>query len=581
MPVFPQRTTALALSVCIAAATPMAGFAQAPVSFVLSQKAGPANHPTATSPNLPSGMPTSSSILSGGGARVEWTGNGSLLTETALFKAPNGEVYWRASAKDHMAADPAAIEAYGTYLYLPPHEWESYRATATGAVASHPVATATLPPGYTMTGGGCTSNWKTSSGAAGNLLTASFPANANTWECRAKDHGVASPASLTAHVIGIRPRAGANVVPPVMLITRERSDVSSHPTALAPGLTPPGPSGSGVTGYIVSGGGALAQAATAGAPGQLLTATYPETQPYAPLGGNPLYVPRGWRANSKDHAYASPGTVDAFAINLRFATDATMALGWPTLSTPPFISSTVPSVSSTPPTPTPTASPAPGRSQPAFGGKQPTGGAVPTPYTPPQGPSPLLLTAQTLNMYVQLKWEPMPDKRDYAVFRQAGGRAPVRITPPGFLGNEVFDAVEFPNETLRYSVAVYYPDGTEGGAQVEPRTPFRARNPASLSVMRTATNLSGMSDVRFVWPQTYGAIAYRIDGGRLPTTGVTVPGGTFNAPGAWTSAQPGTFTHTISGAAWRGAETYTIVAIYPHGHADYNARTTATLPLRL
>lgn len=579
MLVLPLRTTVLALSACIAAVTPMAGFAETPVTFVTSQKAGPANHPTATSPNLPTSMPTSSSILSGGGARVEWTGNGSLLTETALFKAPNGEVYWRASAKDHMAADPAAIEAYGTYLYLPPHEWESYRATATGAVASHPVATATLPPGYTMTGGGCTSNWKTSSGAAGNLLTASFPANASTWECRAKDHGVASPASLTAHVIGIRPRAGANVVPPVMLITRERSDVGSHPTAFAPGLTAPGLTASGSTGYIVSGGGALAQTA-AGAPGQLLTATYPETLPLAPFGGTPsAYLPTGWRANSKDHSYASPGTVDAFAINLRFAPDATTAVGWPALSTPPFISSTVQAVSSTPPTPV--ASPTPGRSQPAFGGKQPPGGAVPTPYTPPPGPKPLLFTARTLGMYVQLNWEPMPDKRDYAVFRTVGARTPVRITPPGFLGNEVFDAVEFPNETYRYSVAVYYPDSTEGGAQVEPRKPFRAVNPASLSVMRTATSPGGMSDVRFVWPQTYGATAYRIDGGRLPVTGVTVTGGTFNAPGAWTSAQPGTFTHTIPGAAWRGTETYTIVAIYPHGHADYSARTTATLPVRL
>lgn len=571
------RTLAIALGVCVMAATPMTSFAQAPVTMVMSQKTGPANHPTSTSPNFPAGMPTTSLILSGGGARAESTGNGSLLTETALFKAANGEVYWRASAKDHLAADPAAIEAYATYLYLPPQEWESHRVTMTGAVASHPVATATLPPGYTMTGGGCTSNWKTSAGAAGNLLTASFPANANTWECRAKDHGVASPASLTAHVIGIRPRAGVNVVPPVMLITRERSDVRSHPTAFAPGLTTLGPNAPG-TGYIVTGGGALAQTA-AGAPGQLLTATYPETLPYSPFGGTPVQLPTGWRAHSKDHAYASPGTVDAFAINLRFATDATMAMGWPSLSTPPFISSTVPSVSPT--APTSAASPTPGRAQPAFAGKQPPAGIAPTPYTPPPGPSPLLFTARTLGMYVQLNWEAMPDTRDYAVFRTVGARTPVQITPPGFLSNEVFDAVEFPNETYRYSVAVYYPDGTQGGAQVEPRKPFRPVNPASLSVMRTGTSPGGMSDVRFVWPQAYGAIAYRIDGGRLPSTGVTVPGGTFNAPGAWSSAQPGTFIHTISGAAWRGSETFTIVAIYPHGQADYNARTTATLPVRL
>lgn len=127
---------------------------------------------------------------------------------------------------------------------------------------------------------------------------------------------------------------------------------------------------------------------------------------------------------------------------------------------------------------------------------------------------------------------------------------------------------------------MYYPDGRAGGAQVEPKKPFRPVNPASLSAMRVGAVLLGMTDVRLVWPETFGAIAYRIDGGRLPNTGVQVQGGTFNAPSGWTSAQPGTFTHVLSRAAGPGPETFTIVAIYPHGQVDYNARTTATLPFR-
>jgi len=306
--------------------------AQQPEVKIAATDSAVANHPTATV-----SLPAPYKVV-GGGARANWSRDGSLLTQSQ----PGGAVpnSWMVSSKDHFAAEPVSITAFAIGLADPADEWEVIVRESRSPVAAKPVATASLPPGYAMTGGGCLDDWRTSPSVAGNLLTGSFPSSASSWECRGQEHGAASPASIVAYVIGIRPKKPGMPLPEVQ-ITSATSEVGAHVTAIAPA----------VPGFVVTGGGAV----TGGGPltlsrptaeilrprdpapppdqGQLLTATFPEV-----AAGS--IVASGWRAVAKDHMYASPGTVKAYAVNLRFEQQpaATPALhGWVDLHTHPMI----------------------------------------------------------------------------------------------------------------------------------------------------------------------------------------------------------------------------------------------------
>ncbi len=295
--------------------------AQQPEVRVVATDSVVANHPAATA-----SLPAPYKVV-GGGARANWSSNGSLLTQSRPGAGPNT---WTVSSKDHFAAEPVSITAFAIGLADPADEWEAIVRESRSPVSAQPVATASLPPGYAMTGGGCLDDWRSSwrpgerlpfPGPAGNLLTGSFPSSASSWECRGQEHGAASPASIVAYVIGIRPKR-AGVPLPEVRITSATSEVGAHVTAIAPA----------VPGFVITGGGAV----TGGAPvrlistptaepirprdpaspppaqGQLLTATFPEV----PAGSA---VVSGWRAMAKDHIYSSPGIVVAYAVNLRFA----------------------------------------------------------------------------------------------------------------------------------------------------------------------------------------------------------------------------------------------------------------------
>ena len=112
---------------------------------------------------------------------------------------------------------------------------------------------------------------------------------------------MAGPATLTAYVTGIRSKR-AGVALPTVMITTARSAIADHPEVVA--LVP--------AGYVLTGGGARALPADPNGQGQLLTGSYPDVTPAGSVAS-------GWRATSKDHAIASPGTVDAYAVSLRFA----------------------------------------------------------------------------------------------------------------------------------------------------------------------------------------------------------------------------------------------------------------------
>jgi len=235
--------------------------------------------------------------LVGGGVRTNFNGFGSLLT----VSYPYSPTSWAAAAKDHLSPDPSTVTTYAVGINDPTDDWEvGVFPSPPSAVASHPVATANLPAGqnWVLTGGGCVDNWAPS-GAWGNLLTASFPSSNISWECRGKDHSVASPAAITAFVIGIRPKR-AGIPLPTVQITTATSAVADLPEVVAPT----------VPGALVTGGGALAAPSDPNGAGQLLTGTYPEV--------NATGTIVGWHARSKDHAVVSPGTVTAFAVNVTF-----------------------------------------------------------------------------------------------------------------------------------------------------------------------------------------------------------------------------------------------------------------------
>ena len=154
---------------------------------------------------------------------------------------------------------------------------------ATSGPAPHPSVDVTIPLGFKILGGGALDHWH----GAGNLLTASYPKNAQTWAVAGKDHEIGDPASITAFALALHdPNDEWDVV-----ISREKSDPAPHPHAVSP--LPQG--------YVLTGGGALVEYNGAG---NLLTASFPTGD-------------TSWEARSKDHDISDPSSVTAFAIGIK------------------------------------------------------------------------------------------------------------------------------------------------------------------------------------------------------------------------------------------------------------------------
>jgi hypothetical protein len=214
------------------------------------------------------------------GARVNYTSWGQLLTELR----PIDERTCVTRAKAHGEPDLATIDLFVTALVDPANEWEQIIRTASSARASHPCQTVQLPSGYALTGGGAVNDWVTQ----GSLLTLSRPAGTTGWQACSKDHLWAEPVSITASVIGIRPRNGLPA-PQVQLFTATGA-TAAHPTG----------SVSVGTGFVLVGGGAQDQFSGWG---NMLTASYPTGS--------------GWAGAGKDHIRSDPGYLSVWAIGLR------------------------------------------------------------------------------------------------------------------------------------------------------------------------------------------------------------------------------------------------------------------------
>ena len=231
------------------------------------------SHPTART-CVPEGYK-----LVGGGAKVDYEGSGSLLTESY----PEGRC-WIASAKDHLSPDPAIITSYAIGLQDTSNDWNVEVFSDTGPRAQHPSAVVSIPNRFAMTSCGGRINWR----GSGNLLTAIIPRTLNSCEVRGKDHVREDPATATVYAIGIAPNNGSN--PPETEIFSIEGPAAAHPEAVA-----------AATGaYSVTGGGARANYTGTGS---LLTSSYPS--------GN------GWFGSSKDHMRSDPSSITVFGISVK------------------------------------------------------------------------------------------------------------------------------------------------------------------------------------------------------------------------------------------------------------------------
>ncbi|MCG8379087.1 MAG: cell envelope integrity protein TolA [Proteobacteria bacterium] len=154
---------------------------------------------TAQHPNASITIP-SSFVMTGGGAKVNWTGEGNLLT--ASF--PKDQHSWEARSKDHSIASPGTITVYAIGIRRRDGEQilESKIFKNTGSKAQHPSVSVSVESGFLLTGGGARVNWT----GAGNLLTSSYSVGDGTWSASSKDHSHVDSATITAYAIGLKIR---------------------------------------------------------------------------------------------------------------------------------------------------------------------------------------------------------------------------------------------------------------------------------------------------------------------------------------------------------------------------------------
>jgi hypothetical protein len=157
-----------------------------------------APHPAVISPILPPAF-----VVTGGGAKVAWNGAGNILI-ASYPNDGNPKNTWVAASKDHDVSDPATVTAY--VIGMLPQTQSGAKFDIVQVIANSPApaagaeATAVLPEGYSVVGGGALAVGTT---GAGSLLTDSFPTT-NGWTGRSHDLNTSDPARIAVFAIGIR-----------------------------------------------------------------------------------------------------------------------------------------------------------------------------------------------------------------------------------------------------------------------------------------------------------------------------------------------------------------------------------------
>jgi hypothetical protein len=230
-------------------------------------------------------------LIIGGGAIAPNLGKGALLTASY----PSTDLSsWILASKDHLVPQPHILTGYAIALRIRGLTREQLRANVMireveSAVTSHPSATANLPSGYSILGGGFKVNWR----GQGNLATASFP-RGNSWVVKSKDHGQPSPASIVSYVIGIRSSI-AGIGNLESRLFSLQSDMKQHPVISVPIDR----------GYVLTGGGGEV---IYHGQGSLLWQLYPNIS---------NYNDQKFTSSSKDHEIPCNAYIMGYAIGLK------------------------------------------------------------------------------------------------------------------------------------------------------------------------------------------------------------------------------------------------------------------------
>ena len=222
----------------------------------------------------------------GGGAVVNWHGEGNLLT--SIY--PDGDRVWVATAKDHKKASSASVTGYCIAgrmkdgSRIPNDDYVIVRQDS--VPANHPSTEVVLPSGWILVGGGARANWS----SFGSLLVASHPGGGNSWIASAKDHISPDVATISAYAIGVK----QSFLDRVGLKVNQKNQTSGTATAY--------PSVSCVLEHgfrLLSGGAKTNWKGT----GNLLTASFPQDR-------------HKWVARGKDHMKSSPCTITAWCVGI-------------------------------------------------------------------------------------------------------------------------------------------------------------------------------------------------------------------------------------------------------------------------
>ena len=155
---------------------------------------GSYSHPAKTV-SVPAGY-----VLTGGGARVDWSGKGNLLTESYPLSVRT----WKVASKDHIDLSPATITAYAIAIKsnIPGFGTIQGQRRSSSTYTTYGASSVTKNPtsGWTTTGMGGTATWSDT----GRMLYMIKPNSGDGIDVSSKDHLVQDSGSTSAYVIELK-----------------------------------------------------------------------------------------------------------------------------------------------------------------------------------------------------------------------------------------------------------------------------------------------------------------------------------------------------------------------------------------